>query len=129
MSLRYEYRCRTCGTTKSETNAEPKQVLEDPCINCGAAMKRVYGISIMRASAVREHWNRALGQPVSSMQDFKRKAREASERYEEDTGIPANYTVVEPGDRDAAFGRTDAGLDATNRELVSSGQLDTKFYA
>lgn len=99
----YEYRCQDCG----------HRVLSDECADeictvcCGARGQRIWSFS--NATIMHEHMNTTLGEPVSSMRQFKDGLKRKSEEATARTGIPHNFQPIDPTDK-KALGVTDEGI-------------------
>lgn len=109
--LQYQFRCDGCGNYYTVNNNTHPQ----PCPTCGMRVTRVWAFTT--GKGMPEHFNNAVGEFVSSKQQFydglKRKSEESYVR----TGLEADYQPVDPSDmRDpSAHGVTEDGLEATYR--------------
>lgn len=113
----YEYLCRTCDveleTYASIISGPPSTVT---CVECGQPTStRVYNIAVERVSSFQPHFNKSVGRYVRTMSEFKSFLQRSSEHMEERTGVPHNYTPVDPADGVAAHSIGGEGLEATRR--------------
>lgn len=128
----YEYRCRECGSTQLMeargdhlapdihwTRVDVDGHPEGGRSYCRGLMRRVWSVQV--APVMQEHFNTTVQRPVSSMRQFERELRRASDVASEETGIEHRFAPVDPTDR-KALGVTDEGLDATNRQRAARGQ-------
>lgn len=122
--MRYEYRCRECGTTVHSNT--PQDRIAEPC-HCGGALKRVFGFQPMRVSSFKEHWSKALDRPVSTARELRAGLRQASEEAEAATGIPHRFVPVDPADR--SIFQTEQGVEQTAREQRAAGITESKFIS
>lgn len=127
----YQFDCSTCDqileVSRSMAEGAPNLVL---CPDCeGYVSKRVFNVAVM--TPFQEHYSHTVGKRVSSMSQFKSDLVRASEHAEERTGIPHRYVPVEGCDAQEAVGAdpNGAGMDATHRAQVRSGQRKTKFIS
>jgi len=106
----YEYRCPKCRALTTSTHRGDR--LHEPCGACGhSPLHRKFSVAVK--PMMHEHFNKAVGKPISSMRQFKDELKAASEKATEETGIPHNYVPVEYGDREA-FGATGEGIYERN---------------
>lgn len=115
----YEYRCTGCRDT---TTLDVRVRLPElPCVTCGTKTthKRVFSFTVQ--PMMHEHWNKAVGAPISDMGQFRRELKRRSEEATEHTGIEHSYVPVEHGDA-AAVGATNEGIDESNRIRSKLGE-------
>lgn len=108
----YEYRCRTCNTT--ELCREPADDI-GPCAVCDGTMKRVW--SVQFAPIMQEHFNLAVGKPISDRKQMDRELRRASELATERTGIPHNFVQI-----DGEEAKRAAGIDDEMQQQISEAR-------
>ena len=114
----YTYRCPDCGTETTSTQRGSR--LRRVCTGCGSTrpLKRVFGFSYK--PAMQEHFNNAVGKPVSSMAQFTDELKRQSETASLTTGIEHNYKPLEWGDHEA-FGVTNEGIEESNAVRAKQG--------
>lgn len=115
----YHYRCTHCGTEATATHRGDR--LHRVCSGCGSIepLRRVLGFAHKRSMP--EHFNHAVGRPVSSERQFADDLKRASERATIETGIEHNYKPVEWGDKEA-LGVTGAGIAESNSIRSKRGE-------
>jgi len=120
----YEYRCPTCRARLTSTTRGDR--LDASCAACGdpGPHVRVFSVAIHRP--MMEHFNRTVGKPISSMQQFRDELSRKGAEYTERTGIEVNYQPIDLADQ-KAVGATDEGLDATRKKkhdaMVAANKL------
>lgn len=139
----YLYRCRTCGAEETLTgtaadcardeigeclacydDARVELTGSHPSVETVPLMKRVW--SIQFAPVMQEHFNLAVGQPISDRRQMDRALRQASDEATERTGIPHNYVQVDGSEAKQAAGIDDdmqreiANAHRTGRPLRKS---------
>lgn len=110
----YEYKCPVCDY-RVTTNKRGDTTFVLTCDGCGVLgrqFRRVWRVSVM--PVMQEHFNNAVGKPVSSMSQMKRELRELSQRREDETGIPHNFVPCDYRDKEL-LGATNEGIDESNR--------------
>lgn len=107
----YHYRCSICGEEAVSTRRGDR--LHRVCAGCGSTepLRRVFGFSLKPAMA--EHFNNAVGKPVSSMRQFSDELKRQSDQASMETGIEHRYVPIEPGDHETA-GATNQGIHERN---------------
>ncbi len=125
----YQFDCTACDqlleVVRPMSIGAPESVI---CPDCLARItRRVFHVAVQTPFA--EHYNHTVGKRVSSMKQFRSDLVRASEHAEERTGIPHRFVPVDGADAAAATGAdaNGAGMDATNRRLVSRGERKTKM--
>lgn len=115
----YEYKCRECGTPT--TLASRVENPDLPCRTCGEITRhrRVFGFALK--PMMHEHYNKAVGKPISDMHRFEAELRKKSDLASEHTGIEHRFVPVEYGDA-AAVGATNEGIDESNRIRSMRGE-------
>ena len=127
----YQFDCSVCDQIL-EVN---RPIVDGPptlvqCPDChGYVSKRIFHIAVL--TPFQEHYNHTVGKRVNSMSQFKSELTRASEAAEEATGIPHRYVPVDWADAAAAADAdvNGAGMAATHRAQVRSGQRKTKFIS
>lgn len=82
---------------------------------CGGILRRVYSFAVK--PAMQEHYNMAVGKPISNMRQFKTELDRKSEKDAERLGIPVNYQPVDWMDKET-LGVTDEGLEVYDRSYA-----------
>lgn len=111
----YGYKCRTCGHTEDST---VRANMIGPC-GCGGWLTRKYQFVV--EPVMQEHFNRAVGMPISSMRQFKRELDRVSDEYSARTGMDTKFAPIDYADTKAC-GVTGDGLDAMNRRRHAEGK-------
>lgn len=124
----YEYKCDKCGvraevvdeingTKREDWDAGKIDHIREVDTPCGT-MKRVFSFST--PPVMQEHYNAAVGKPISSMRQFKDELKRSSDALEDRTGVPHDLQPVDVSDKQA-LGVDDAGLAATHDARVKAG--------
>lgn len=82
---------------------------------CGGNLRRVYSFAVK--PAMQEHWNMAVGKPISNMGQMRSALAEKSEKDAERLGMPVNYQPVDWMDKET-LGVTDEGLEVYDRSYA-----------
>jgi hypothetical protein len=132
----YDFRCpdhRDVHDTLMCAIADAPLTLYSFCDFCQSMrdFKRVFGFN--HKPGMEEHLNQSVGKPISSMRQYRDELSRKSDEMGQDRiyqtadgekvivpGIPVNYKPLEWGDHQA-FGATNEGIDASNRERSKLG--------
>jgi hypothetical protein len=116
----YQYKCESCRvvfTTLSRTEIPP-------CPVCGYKSQRDYSTFQARPS-MPEHFNHAIGRPVTNMRDLRDALKRQSDEASERNGIEHNLefmTRAEMADP-SAHGVTGEGLESQQKAWRDMGQV------
>lgn len=108
----YEYRCANCGTSRdTQVRGDSLNVL---CAICNETTfhRRVWSVAFK--PVMQEHFNNALGGPVSDEKKFAAALRQRSDEAFLHTGIEHKFVPIDMQDA-AAVGATNHGIDESNR--------------
>ena len=120
----YSFVCVQCGTeVESREHASIGQSHpSSPCPLCGGRLVRYVAPSFGVQRSMPEHFNIALGKPISNDAQFRSELSRASDEQSERTGMDAHYVPVDIREQ-AALGVTDEGLDTTAKVRRDSSQV------
>lgn len=133
----YEYKCGGCDQkyALNTTIADDRSRAHyegSPCLKCEDdsfdAMPRTKGwlvrvYSFARIPGMEEHWNHAVGQPISSMGQFRSELAKKSDEMAERLGMPVNFQPVDWQDKET-FGVTEEGRKVYDHSMSRGGVLD-----
>lgn len=119
----YDYLCEACGLSFADIPfvplGEPHPHAEE-CPQCGRILIR--GVATVNTGEVmQEHFNVAVGKPISSNRQFKDELKRQSELMSARTGTDHRFVPVDTRDQ-AAVGATDEGLDASAKVRRDAGK-------
>ena len=124
----YSYLCEGCGNEQiSETFARLGVPLATRCPVCGNLLRRaVCSVGIYRGMEMgfEPHFNNTVGEPVTSMRDFREKLKLKAIANTEATGIEHTYVTTDPRERDA-YGITDEAVEM-NEEANRKRRVDQR---
>lgn len=115
----YEYVCRVDGWRLDvvleidEYGNSPYRDRDSPercCRECGSPTARLFSFSERNDTPA--HYNQSAGEFVTGARSLRESFKRQSEIASERTGMPHNFVVVDPRDKDQ-LGITDDGLAAT----------------
>lgn len=109
----YAFKCRECGVRIDRMNVKNPH----PC-DCGGILRRDFSFSFR--PPLREHFNHALGQYVSSERSLEDGFKLASEKQSELTGADHKYIPVDPRDM-KGLNVTEEGLDSQRQAWIKKG--------
>lgn len=114
----YVYLCRECNT-QIELHM---RAASTTCPRCGCRAGRDYRSIQFGQSAIRPHFNHAVGDWVHSSRDFDEKLKRAGERE------GASYTRVDPGDMPSPGGSSadESILETQAKTLSDRGFTDSR---
>ena len=95
MSKLFEFECLECGKLHF-TSPSPEV---DNCPLGHTYVRRRYSFAVKRG--FQEHFNQAVGRPISNQREFNDALKEASDRQSERTGMEHRYAPIDMRDRDA----------------------------
>ena len=118
----YLYQCKGCGMeAQDETFCKLGEFLPRvSCAVCGGRLVRTVGrVSVVKGMEMgfQPHFNNTVGEPVTSLHDFKEKLAAKARAQTEATGIEHTYAMTDPRDSEA-HGVTAEGIainEAVNR--------------
>lgn len=135
----FEYKCRDCGTgfLDHASADQSQEFVGAPCpramdtvkdkvggdvyarfTGCKGTLKRVFSFHL--TPVMHEHYNPSTGSVVSSMGDYRRQLRQASEEAEIRTGgIKHDFQPIGPDE--IAATTTDEGMKSTHDTQVAMG--------
>lgn len=105
----YEYACRTCGHSEDRLQRD----LSITCPDCSSPLYRQWGFNT--AESFQPHFNHAVGQFVSSKQEFKDALSRGGDSHN------TTYSMVEAGD----MPRTEHGMEETAKFKRDAGITDS----
>jgi putative FmdB family regulatory protein len=88
----YSYRCDSCRRLFNTEHRGDSTI----CPDCGGPSVRKF--SFTTSNSMREHWNTAVGQYVSSRSDMTEALKRQSEEASIRTGIDHQFEMVERAD-------------------------------
>jgi len=97
------------------------------CVECERHSTYRQVLSFSYRPSLREHYNPAVGQHISTDAQFRSELTRASDIQSERTGITHNYQPIDIDDPQS-LGVTGEGLDATYAEETRSGRREAKKY-
>lgn len=111
----YLYQCRTCGareesTTRGDTIGPCGRRYGD--IVCPGEMRRRFQVSM--PFVMQEHFNSAVGGPISDQKQFESELRKKSDLASQHTGMEHKYVPVDMNDK-KGLGVDGRGIDESNR--------------
>lgn len=114
----YEYACEQCGLViETQTFAKIGRPLPGAFCKCGGEYLRM--VSLFSATPTPEpYFNYSLGETVTSDRDFKQKAKIASEKQSEYTGIQHDYQPISPGELASETTRLGVGVGPDKGESI-----------
>lgn len=125
----YAFKCTVCGA--------PEDVIADyetactyigePCFHCDGVLKRDYS-SVQLAPVMQEHYNTAVGKPISDRRQMDRELHIASELATERTGIQHRFAQVD-GSEAAQTSGIDPDLQEAIRRAKKEGRALQREYA
>lgn len=113
----YEFKCKGCGATAVSQRRE----VSDHFCSCGGEYKRIFSFSIARP--MQEHFNAAVGKPISSHRQFRDELARKSDQESERLNMTVNLQPVDLADKES-LGVTDEGLQETHDHAVRTGQRE-----
>lgn len=112
---RWDYRCTECGILTERDFNEATFVGECDSVECEFEVrlfKKVFSKPFVKPM-MHEHFNSAVGKPISDMGQFKEELKRASEAASIDTNMPHDFQPLEYGDHQA-FKATGEGIYESN---------------
>lgn len=96
---RYDYRCIECGWVHEEEFRETMflKPCEGACDGEVSMHKRLY-TAFYHKPMMPDHFNHAVGAPISSMRQFKDRLNQKSDEHANELGMDVNYQPVDMGD-------------------------------
>jgi hypothetical protein len=115
----YEYKCPVCSNAIVTGHRDDR--FYATCDACGfeGDFKRVFAVNIK--PPMHEHFNHAVGKPISDMKQFRDELRRKSDLASEQTGIEHRYAPIDMNDRET-LGVTGDGIDESNRLRERRGE-------
>jgi hypothetical protein len=116
----YEYKCRSHPKITRVVHApirEGRPLTPPVCPDCLQDMVPHYTINAHRP--MQEHVSPATGMPVRSLKQAQQQLDRISDERSTRLGLEHKFVAVDP--RDPVLGRTEVGMDATNKRRVDAG--------
>lgn len=95
----YEFKCPRCGATTTTMIRPRDGRLHQPCpalCGFGGPLRRVFSFTFR--PVLHAGWNPTVGREISDHKQFASELTRASDKAEEETGIPHRYAPVDYGD-------------------------------